>query len=109
MSLVKYTFNGRGLDHRRILVKMYASCSVAGRRNVAWSTLVTGVTSGPAASIEVGYLADTLEYTAVYRISGTIARFTAAPRELIQRLRFWSVRDSANDRYRIPAERSYRS
>lgn len=51
---------------------------VAGRRNVAWSTPVTGVTSGPAASIEVGHSADTLGHTTVYRISDNdLARRTS--------------------------------
>lgn len=47
----------RSAARRRIFVKVCAS-SVAGRRNVAWSTTVTGVTSGPAASIEVGCFID---------------------------------------------------
>lgn len=29
-------------------------CLIAGRRDVAWSITLTGVTSGPATSIEVG-------------------------------------------------------
>ena len=50
--------DSRSAARRRIFLKVCASCLLSGRRNVAWSTTITGVTSGAAASIEVSCFID---------------------------------------------------